>query len=194
MTLGDKIKERRKYLHLKVADLAELIGVSPSGYYKYETGQVKLTDPDKIKKLADALGVTEDYLREETGEDDSVFLTVKVRRSGKGDEVGYIAVPSSWTTQNRHYVAIRLDDDRMAPDCPKGGTVLVKLQDSLGFEDGQLIAVTAKCSGKIDIGRGFWINDIIAVAPLNSKWPLEWHRKSEVESVGLVVETRRYWE
>ena len=62
MTLGDKIKQRRKQLNLTQEDLASMINVSPQAVYKYEVGIVTNIPSDRIELLSKALNVSPGYL------------------------------------------------------------------------------------------------------------------------------------
>lgn len=57
----DILKELRKESHLSQKNLADLLGVSPQAYQKYEYG---INDPntDALCKIADFYNVTTDYL------------------------------------------------------------------------------------------------------------------------------------
>lgn len=63
MQLSDTLKTLRYKAGLTQAQLAERVGISTQGYQKYEYGQA-MPAPDKIKPLADALGVSPDRLIE----------------------------------------------------------------------------------------------------------------------------------
>ena len=59
---GARIKDRRIALEMTLAELGDKVGVQASTVRKWETGYIKDMRSDKIKKLAVALGVTENYL------------------------------------------------------------------------------------------------------------------------------------
>lgn len=56
MTIGEKIKARRKQLHMTTEDLGKLIGVQRSAVTKYEKGRIELK-ATQVQKIAKALGV-----------------------------------------------------------------------------------------------------------------------------------------
>ena len=58
---GQKIREERRKLNLTQTDLAQVIGVSFSLIAKYEKGLVSIPS-DKLKKIADKLNLSMDYL------------------------------------------------------------------------------------------------------------------------------------
>ncbi len=57
MTIGEKIKIRRKELGLTTTELGRLIGVQNSAITKYEKGRVQLK-ANQIKAIADALQIS----------------------------------------------------------------------------------------------------------------------------------------
>jgi len=62
MTLERKVKEAREKLGINQAQLAEASDISQATISRIESGQVKEMRPQSLKRLADALGVTVDYL------------------------------------------------------------------------------------------------------------------------------------
>lgn len=56
MTIGEKIKARRRELHMTTEDLGKLIGVQRSAVSKYEKGRVELK-ASQIQAIAKALNV-----------------------------------------------------------------------------------------------------------------------------------------
>jgi transcriptional regulator with XRE-family HTH domain len=72
-TMGDRIRMHRARLHMSQTTLAGLIGISLTSMSAIEAGR---TDPraSRIKKLAEVLGVSADYLlsgEEAEDEDDA---------------------------------------------------------------------------------------------------------------------------
>lgn len=57
----NRIREKRKALGLTLKQLGAVIGVSEGGMSHYETGR-REPDPDTLKRIATALGVSVDYL------------------------------------------------------------------------------------------------------------------------------------
>ena len=57
MTIGEKIKVRRRELHMTTEDLGKMIGVQRSAVTKYEKGRVELK-ASQIQAIAKALGVS----------------------------------------------------------------------------------------------------------------------------------------
>lgn len=61
LNLARRLKESRENRELKQADLAKRTGLQPSAISQFETGQ-REPSPENLKKLADALGVSVDFL------------------------------------------------------------------------------------------------------------------------------------
>lgn len=55
MSVGDRIKNKRKELNMSAEQLAEKIGVSPATIYRYENGGIRHMGTDKLAIIADAL-------------------------------------------------------------------------------------------------------------------------------------------
>ena len=62
MTIGERIKLRRKALDIRQEDVAVIAGVSKQTIQKYETGIISNIPSDKIELVALALNVTPAYL------------------------------------------------------------------------------------------------------------------------------------
>lgn len=61
MTVGQRIKEKREELELSQTELAKIMNVSRQAISKAELHDSNITT-DKVRKFANALGVTEAYL------------------------------------------------------------------------------------------------------------------------------------
>lgn len=62
MILAERLKARRLELGLTTVDVARAVGVSRSTVGRWENGDITNMKDDKIKVLADALGVSPSYL------------------------------------------------------------------------------------------------------------------------------------
>lgn len=62
MSVGEKIKLRRKELGLSAEEVAEQLGVSPATIYRYESNYINNMGVDKLKPIAKVLRVSEAYL------------------------------------------------------------------------------------------------------------------------------------
>lgn len=62
MSVGSRIKERRKMLGMSAEDVAQIIGVSAATVYRYESGDIENMRTDKLVPIANALHTTPAYL------------------------------------------------------------------------------------------------------------------------------------
>ena len=62
MTVGQRIKQRRKQLNMSAEELAARIGRSPATMYRYEKGDIDKMDSSVLLPIADALLTTPAYL------------------------------------------------------------------------------------------------------------------------------------
>lgn len=62
MSVGNRIKHRRKELHMSAEQLASKIGVSPATIYRYENGSIANMGTDKLDIIAQALSIEPKHL------------------------------------------------------------------------------------------------------------------------------------
>ena len=62
MSIGDRIKSRRKHLGMSAEDLAKRIGKDRSTVFRYEKGDIENLPLDILEPIAKALGTTPQYL------------------------------------------------------------------------------------------------------------------------------------
>lgn len=62
MTVGERLKARRKELGLSAEKVAEKLGLSPSTIYRYENGEINQMGIDKLGPIAEAVRTTPAYL------------------------------------------------------------------------------------------------------------------------------------
>ena len=62
MTIGKRIKARRKELKISAKQLGECLGVSYVTVYRYENGEIKNIPEDKLRIIAQQLNTTISYL------------------------------------------------------------------------------------------------------------------------------------
>lgn len=62
MTIGERIKKRRKELGLSVEQLAERIGKDRATIYRYEKNEIEKLPINTLEPLAKALKTTQSYL------------------------------------------------------------------------------------------------------------------------------------
>lgn len=62
MTIGDRIKARRKHLKMSAEELAKRIGKDRSTVFRYEKGDIENLPLDILEPIAKALETTPQYL------------------------------------------------------------------------------------------------------------------------------------
>ena len=62
MSVGERLKRRRKELGMSAEAVAEKLGVSPSTVYRYESGEINKMGIDKLKPIAEAINTTPAFL------------------------------------------------------------------------------------------------------------------------------------
>lgn len=62
MTIGDRIKNRRKYLRMSADELGKRLGKDRSTIYRYEKGDIENLPLDILEPIAVALDTTPQYL------------------------------------------------------------------------------------------------------------------------------------
>ena len=62
MSIGKRMKERRKALGYSVEDIAARLGKSPATVYRYESGDIEKLPGDLLAPLADILNTSPAYL------------------------------------------------------------------------------------------------------------------------------------
>lgn len=70
MTVGERIRYRRKQLGFSAEYIASCLGCSPATIYRYENGYIEKMPTDTIVPIANILGVSPAYLmgwEDETG-------------------------------------------------------------------------------------------------------------------------------
>ena len=62
MTVGERMKLRRKELGMNAEAVAKILNVSPATIYRYESGDIEKMGVDKLAPLAKAINTTPEYL------------------------------------------------------------------------------------------------------------------------------------
>ena len=87
MTIGERMRSRRKQLGFSAEYIAERLGCSPATIYRYENGYIEKMPIDSVRPIAAILGVTPAYLM---GWEDE-FVAEKTA-AGEGDGLSALDV------------------------------------------------------------------------------------------------------
>lgn len=163
MNIGDRIKSRRKEIGIKVADLAETVGVSPQAVYDWEASRIKNIRQDHLIAICKKLHTDAEWLATGHGKrdrhkvSDDVLevpkLSVKasaghgVMQPDTDYVVGSMQVPVEWVRKNvtctspRNLRTIRAYGDSMFDTFDDGDIILVDVGHRDMDRDGVYIAL-----------------------------------------------------
>lgn len=80
MTIGERIKQRRKELGLSVDELADKLGKNRATIYRYESNEIEKLPTTVLEPLADVLGVSPGFLmgwEDESSESDALEVLME---------------------------------------------------------------------------------------------------------------------
>ena len=106
MTIGDRIKDRRKYLKMSADELAKRLGKDRSTIYRYEKGDIENLPLDILEPIANALGTTPQYLMgwEKVQKNNDIISDAVIRM--QTDEVFLSAVESLYKADQKKLLSI----------------------------------------------------------------------------------------
>ena len=106
MTIGDRIKNRRKYLKMSADELARRLGKDRSTIYRYEKGDIENLPLDVLEPIANALETTPQYLMgwEETQKKNDILSDIVIRM--QTDDVFLSAVESLYNLDQKKLSSI----------------------------------------------------------------------------------------
>lgn len=154
MSIGNRIKERRKQLSMSAETLAKLMNVSPATIYRYENGFISNMGTDKLGEIAKHLDIEPKYLMgwEEMPETTNLPSSVKPIseiRSYRVPLIGSVAAGQPILAEEDYetYVdapskadyALRVEGDSMEPGFLDGDIIYIKQQNDVN--DGQIAVV-----------------------------------------------------
>ena len=210
MSVGERLKRRRKELGMSAEAVAEKLGVSPSTVYRYESGEINKMGIDKLQPIAEAINTTPAYLMGWSEEPSPLPLSaedIDMTRLRKIPILGRIAAGTpiyaeeniegyAYTTLNggAEYFGLKVRGDSMdAAGIKDGYTVIVRRQPEV--ENGQ-IAVCLINGQDATLKRFSRDGDVITLMPQSTNpenHPFVYNQKdTKVEILGLVVKVEFY--
>lgn len=196
--LGKRIYNARKALDMTMKELGAKVGLHESTVKRYENGEIKTLDIEKIKEFSKALRVSSIHLmgwEEDDEYNNSIMIPVYgdipagTPLEAIEDIQGYEDIPVEWLKGDKKFIALKVKGDSMYPKYLDGDTVIIQLQPDC--ESGQdcacyvngynaTLKTVIKGTGKIEL------------RPLNPNYPPQTFRHpGEVTIVGVVKELRR---
>jgi transcriptional regulator with XRE-family HTH domain len=106
MTIGDRIKRRRKHLGMSADALGERLGKDRSTIYRYEKGDIENLPLDILEPIAEALGTTPQYLMgwEEVQKNNDTIADIVIRL--QVDDVFRSAVESLYKADEKKLLSV----------------------------------------------------------------------------------------
>ncbi len=205
MTIGQRIKERRKALGMSAEELGSLIGKNPATIYRYEKGEIEKLPATILEPLAKALKCSAGSLIAGIDAIDSPAHKRAVRIPILGyvvagipiyaiqDILGYEEI-SHELSNTGEFFALRIKGDSMEPTFTDGDTIIVRQQPDVESNEIAVVLVngdegTVKRIKKDDNGIVLIGDNAIAFSPqFYSNDDIE---RLPVKIVGKVVELRR---
>ncbi|WP_124067361.1 helix-turn-helix transcriptional regulator [Clostridium sp. E02] len=114
---GQRIKERRKQLELSADDVADLLGVSRSTIFRYESGHIEKVPANVLERLAEILNTTPAYLMGWKDDDTYPHHTAdytKWQKDSSGEKNGIFIRESSDGCYHSDG-CVYIPDDKMIP-------------------------------------------------------------------------------
>lgn len=107
MTIGERIKQRRKELKITAVDLGKKLGLDRSTIFRYESGFIEKVPVDVLKSIADALDTTPEYLMgwEEVQKNNDIQTDIVVRM--RTDEEFYEVIKRIYELDREKLTSLR---------------------------------------------------------------------------------------
>ena len=196
--LGKRIYNARKALDMTMKELGAKVGLHESTVKRYENGEIKTLDIEKIKEFSKALRVSSIYLmgwEEDDEYNNSIMIPVYgdipagVPLEAVEDIQGYEDVPVNWLKGDKKFIALKVKGDSMYPKYLDGDTVIIQLQPDC--ESGQDCACYIN-GYNATLKTVYKHKDRIELRPLNPNYPPRtFNHPGEVTILGIVKELRR---
>lgn len=208
MSVGARIKQRRKQLGMSAEELAEKIGVSPATIYRYENGSIANMGTDKLEVIAQALSTEPKHLMGWTEpakkfpKNITSISDIPMRRVpilgpvAAGQPIAalreydeYVDIPD---TGGRYDAALRVEGDSMMPRYLPNDLVFIRYRDDV--LDGQVAAVAIEDT--VVLKKVYHIKNGVTLISENPAYPPMIYTSDDVSNlhiVGLAVGFLR-WE
>lgn len=211
MTIGERIKERRKQLGLTVDELAERLGKNRATIYRYESNDIEKLPTTVLEPLAKALDVTPAYLMGWLKPSQAKSLTPNELRANtkpvplvgrvaaglschaEDNIEGYILTDCELLHEGYDYFWLTVKGDSMEPELHDGDRVLVREQETLETECYAVVRIDGEDGvvKRVKIDR-----DRITLTSVNPYYPprvFEREQMNDVAVVGKVISSQRIY-
>lgn len=193
-----RIRERRNELGIKQADLAKAVRVSQPTLSEYENGKYE-PDSATLRRLADELGTTVDYLVGGAPPGKSSAHSVPVLGDVAAgipieaitDIIDYEEIDAEMA-KTGEFFGLRIKGASMEPRMREGDVVIVRKQETADTGDTVVVLVNGDNATVKKIKYG---PDGITLVPSNPSYDVMFYSAAEVERlpvrvIGRVVELR----
>lgn len=207
MKIGERIRQRRKFLGLSVDELAEKLGKNRATVYRYESSDIEKLPTTVLEPLADALKTTPAYLM--GWEDDKPADTLTVLPTDKihmipvfgsvaagfgayasSDIIEYIPLYIENDCDVADTICITVKGQSMYPKIEEGDRIVVRRQDSV--DNGRIAVVMI--GDEAVVKRVECEKNKLTLISINPEYPprvIEGKDLEDVRIVGLVQEVMK---
>lgn len=207
MKIGERIRQRRKFLGLSVDELAEKLGKNRATVYRYESNDIEKLPTTVLEPLADALKTTPAYLM--GWEDDKPTDTLTVLPTDKihmipvfgsvaagfgayasSDIIEYIPLYIENDCDVADTICITVKGQSMYPKIEEGDRIVVRRQDSV--DNGRIAVVMI--GDEAVVKRVECEKNKLTLISINPEYPprvIEGKDLEDVRIVGLVQEVMK---
>lgn len=207
MKIGERIRQRRKFLGLSVDELAEKLGKNRATVYRYESSDIEKLPTTVLEPLADALKTTPAYLM--GWEDDKPADTLTVLPTDKihmipvfgsvaagfgayasSDIIEYIPLYIENDCDVEDTICITVKGQSMYPKIEEGDRIVVRRQDSV--DNGRIAVVMI--GDEAVVKRVECEQNKLTLISINPEYPprvIEGKDLEDVRIVGLVQEVMK---
>ena len=199
MTIGERIRNRRKELGLTVDELAEKLGKNRATVYRYESNEIEKLPTTVLEPLAVALGVTPAYLMgwedekpnaELISAGDSIYKIPVFSSVSAGfgayacsDIIDYMPLYFQNPSDVPDTICIKVQGDSMYPKIEDGDIIVVRRQESV---DSGSIAVVLVDEEQGYVKKVFYDRETIELHSINPEYAPKIFKGKEVLRVRVV--------
>lgn len=198
---SERLRELRKERKVSQVALASCLSISQQAVGKWETGR-STPDPQTLRKIADLLHVTTDYLlgRDASQADEGssgevlvpVIGTVRAGYGALAHEENYGVEPANVKNPQDFFYLI-VNGDSMEPRIHSGDLALVHRQSYV--ESGELAVVLVR-GEEGTLKRVFKKSGAVILQPFNQAYETQIFVGAEINDliiIGKVIETKTKW-
>lgn len=188
MTVGERIRQRRKQLGLSADSLAEKLGKNRATVYRYESDEIENLPLNILEPLARALGVSPAYLM---GWEDQIVQ----HKAKKVPLLGTIAAGEPILVREEHEAYMEIGHDVDVDFCLKvkgdsmidariqdGDIVFIRQQPVV--ENGEIAAVLI--DDEVTLKRFYQNNGGVILKPENSKYQPRYYTERNFKEIRIL--------